>query len=203
MFQDARSTKIAILANCLLDQNAKVANLARYPAFVPGLLELLGKYQFGIQQMPCPETYTLGLRRFWQVKPQYEARGTRRSYEFLAEFVLDTVEDYIRNGFTVILIGVDGSPSCGINITDSDRFNIWLGAPALEKQDLEDEAMFVPGRGVFIEALDAKTAARGLAPIPRFGLALDIQGEKPDFQGLEIFLQQFNQIEDVQSNLFK
>ncbi|MPN24910.1 hypothetical protein SDC9_172315 [bioreactor metagenome] len=73
----------------------------------------------------------------------------------------------------------------------------------MEKQDLEDEAMFVSGQGVFIEALDAKTAARGLALIPRFGLALDIQGEKPDFQGLEIFLQQFNQIEDVQSNLFK
>jgi len=191
MFQDARSKKIALLANCLLDQNAKVANLAQYPALIPGLVELLDKYHFGIQQMPCPETYTLGLRRFWQVKPQYQARGVQRSYEFLAEFVLDSVEDYIRNDFTVILLGVDGSPSCGINITDSDRSDIWLGAPTLRKQDVEDKTMFVPGQGTFIDVLDAKTAQRSLNLIPRFGLALDIQGAELDFHGLEAFLQKF------------
>ena len=192
MFRDKRAKKIAIVANCLLNQNAKVAELADYPAQVPGLTELLCRYDFGIEQLPCPETYTVGVRRFWQVKPQYQTRGISRDYDFLAEVFLDRIEDYLRNGFTVVLIGVDGSPSCGINITDSDDHNLWLGRPCLTEEQCgagEDAEIFREGQGAFIDKLDECLRRRGLDPVPSFGLSLDIQGRSLDFSGLEEFLQ--------------
>lgn len=192
MFRDQRAKKIAIVANCLLNQNAKVAELAEYPAQVPGLAGLLEKYGFGIEQLPCPETYTLGLRRFWQVKPQYQACGVNRSYSFLAEVFLDRIEDYLRHGFTLVLIGVDGSPSCGVNITDSDKHDLWLGKPCLPLEALTaDSGIFQAGQGAFIEILAAGLQKRGLSPVPAFGLALDIEGSVIDFTGLEDFLRQY------------
>lgn len=186
MFQDCRSQKVALLSNCLLNQNAKVVP-CNYPAVVPNLMRILEQYEFGIQQMPCPETYAIGIRRFWACYEQYNTRGVRRNFEQAADFLLDEVEDFLAHGFKVILIGIDGSPSCGVTITDKN--DEWMGGPTLSEESVSTENYtWDEGSGVFIEMIQKKIQERGYPQLPSFGLGLDLMGQEPDFAGLEAFV---------------
>lgn len=185
-FQDQRSGKVALVAHCILNQNAKVAGLARFPAAVPGVAALLERYRFGLVQMPCPEMETAGLRRWWQVSDQYRCAGFRRSYDRLADLLLDQVEDYLSHSFTTILVGIDGSPSCGVDITDRDTKGIWLGCPSLDPAGQND--IFVDGPGVFIQSIRRKARSRDLPELPAIGLALDTEKAILDLTVLEAFL---------------
>ena len=190
MFRDQRRGKVALVAHCILNQNAKVAGLAQFPALVPGVISLLEKYEFGIQQMPCPELVTAGIRRWWQVSDQYRCAGFQREFDRLANDLLQQVEDYISHGFTVVLVGVDGSPSCGVNITDADKGGIWLGRPSIRLDN--DNEWLQSGKGVFIESLETQMRLRGLPQISAIGLPLDVSGSQIDLSVLEEFLVRSN-----------
>jgi len=186
LFNDKRSRKVALVANCIINQNAKVDGYALYPAMVPGFINLLEKYNFAIEQMPCPEMYTAGIRRWWQVSEQYSTSGYIRSFTFLANVVLDLIEDYIRSNFKVVLIGVDGSPTCGVNFTDTDQDNQWMGSPTIKFKKEEDYIR--KGEAPFIKVLKKQIHLRNLPEIPMIGLPMDIPGEKINLKILEDFL---------------
>lgn len=189
MFNDHRSKRVALIANCIINQNAKVDEYANYPAVVPGIIELLTKYNFGIEQMPCPEMYTAGIRRWWQVSDQYNTAGYRRSYYFLANLVLDCIEDYMRNDFLVVLIGIDGSPTCGVDFTDQDINNEWIGRPSLNLDNIDDVNCFIKKETApYIAILKDLLKERGLPQIPSIGLPIDIPGERIDLNKVEEFL---------------
>jgi len=192
LFRDQRSGKVALVAHCILNQNAKVAGLARFPAAVPGVAALLERHGFGLVQLPCPEMETAGLRRWWQVSDQYRCAGFRRSYDRLAELLLDSVEDYLTHGFTVILVGIDGSPSCGVHITDRDAKGSWLGCPSLDPAGEND--IFVNGPGVFIQSIRRETRTRDLPELPAIGLALDTEKPILELITLETFLEKHSAI---------
>ena len=60
----------------------------------------------------------------------------------------------------VVLVGVDSSPTLGVDFTCSSPD--WGGRPEID----EAESTYVPGKGIFVEALEDELAARGL-PLPR------------------------------------
>jgi hypothetical protein len=60
----------------------------------------------------------------------------------------------------VVLVGVDSSPTMGVDFSCSS--STWAGKPEID----EAESTYVPGTGIFIEALEAELAERGL-PLPR------------------------------------
>jgi predicted secreted protein len=116
--EDARAGKIIFVAHCLLNQNAKVRGIARYPAAVRPIIDLLLDNDIAIYQMPCPEMLYLGAMRWGQVKPQYDSPMFRRHCRRLAEEVLDQLEDYRRCGYRVPgFLLTDGSPVCGLKKT--------------------------------------------------------------------------------------
>jgi len=186
LFNDKRSRKVALVSNCIINQNAKVDGYALYTAMVPRFVNLLEKYNFGIEQMPCPEIYTAGIRRWWQVSEQYNTSGYIRSFTFLANIVLDLIEDYIRSNFKVVLIGVDGSPTCGVNYTDTDQENQWMGSPTIKFKKEED--YIIKGEAPFIKVLKKQIYLRDLPEIPMIGLPMDIPGEKINLKIIEKFL---------------
>jgi len=47
--------KVALVANCLLNQNAKVCEGARYRGLVSPVVEALRSRGYQLQQLPCPE----------------------------------------------------------------------------------------------------------------------------------------------------
>ena len=61
--KDQRARKVAVVAHCLLNQNAKVNGFAFFPDMIKELIDALHKYNYGIVQLPCPETVYAGMRR--------------------------------------------------------------------------------------------------------------------------------------------
>jgi predicted secreted protein len=157
--EDARPRRVAFLAHCLLNQNAKVEEGAKTPAMWRPVLDLLRERGYAIRQMPCPELAFAGARRFWMVREQFDTPLYRRHCRRLARLVATLMEPHLRAGDDVVLVGLDSSPSMGVDFTLSGTQR--GGRPAGD-----DDWTPVPGEGIFLEELHAELAERGL-PAPR------------------------------------
>lgn len=160
--------KVALLANCLLNQNAKVCDGAQYRGVVSPVVEALRSRGYILQQLPCPELAFAGVRRWWAVYEQYDTPAYRAHCRRLAQAIAPLIEEYIRRGDEVILIGLDGSPSSGVRFTSSQPE--WGGRPNRPQDDWK----IVARPGIWIEELEAELARRGLPKIPATGWALDM-----------------------------
>jgi len=155
----ARAPRFAYVAHCLLNANAKVDEWAPCAGVHPGLFGLLRRKGYVMRQMPCPELAFAGLNRFWQVREQYDTPAYRRHCSELAEPVAELIyQDLKEPGAEVVLIGVDGSPTMGVRFTSSGPD--WGGRPD-KPGDFDSDV--VSGKGIFVEILLEKLAARGIA----------------------------------------
>jgi predicted secreted protein len=160
--------RVALIANCLLNQNAKVCEGAHYRGLVSPVVQALRDRGYQLQQLPCPELAFAGARRWWAVYEQYDTPAYRAHCRRLAQAIAPLIEKYIRRGDEVILIGLDGSPSTGVRFTSSKPE--WGGRPNRPDDDWD----IVPRRGIWIEELEAELGRRGLPPVPATGWALDM-----------------------------
>jgi hypothetical protein len=71
------SQKVAFIAHCLLNQNAKVEGGAKRPGMWEPVIDLLRERGYVIRQMPCPELAFGGARRFWGVREQFDTPVSR------------------------------------------------------------------------------------------------------------------------------
>ena len=188
MEQD-KPRKVALVASCLLNQNAKVCQGARYPALVSPVVQALRARGYLLQQLPCPELAFAGARRWWAVYEQYDTPAYRAHCRRLAQAIAPLIEQYLRRGDELILIGLEGSPSTGVRFTSSKAD--WGGRPNRPEDDWE----IVSGRGIWIEELEAELARRGLPPLPATGWALDMG--RVDEAGAQRDLEQFLESRDT------
>jgi predicted secreted protein len=166
--QDLRSWRVIFLSHCLLNQNAKVRGIAKYPGVHKPLIDLLCEHDIGIFQMPCPEMSYLGPMRWGQVKDQYNTPMFRHHCENLATEVLEQAQEYRRAGYDLIgFVMVDGSPVCGLNrtaqpITEGEQWGgmVWY----------TPEQRFVQDKGVFCEILQEEAQKRDLGDLPFLAL---------------------------------
>ena len=157
MFDDARSKSVIFVAHCILNQNAISDGTASYPGHVKEILDLMSASDVGIVQMPCPELHCLGLDRGdpggggrpvvqenTRIRRMLSQDGSTARIEQLVQHVMVQILEYQKYGFeTKGIVGVNRSPSCGVDTTS--------------KADRE-----VGGQGVFIEALCAELDRRGV-----------------------------------------
>jgi len=143
MIQDRRSRKIVVVAHCILNQNSRVLGIAYYPGMINEIVDILRKYEVGVIQMPCPELTYTGLLRENQTKEQYNTPAFRRHCRQIASGIANQIEEYLKNGFRVLaVIGVDGSPTCGVDETST-------GILVEELQsELKERKVAVPMKGV-------------------------------------------------------
>jgi predicted secreted protein len=176
--------RVALVANCLLNQNAKVCQGANYRGVVSPVVAALRARGYVLQQLPCPELAFAGVRRWWAVYEQYDTPAYRAHCRRLAQAVAPLIEGHLRAGDDVILIGLDGSPSTGVRFTSSAPD--WGGRPNRP----EDDWQILPRPGVWIEELQAELTRRGLPALPATGWALDMGrfDEAGSRQDLEEFL---------------
>ena len=139
---------VCYLAHCLLNANAKVDEGARCAGVSTPVLSLLREHGAIIRQMPCPELGFGGTRRFWAVREQYDTPAYRAHCRRLAEPVAAQVRADLAAGRRVVVIGIDGSPSMGVELTAADE--TWGGRP--DKPRDEDYPV-TPGAGLFTETL--------------------------------------------------
>ena len=152
--------KVAFIAHCLLNQNAKVIGGAKRPGMWEPVIDLLLENGWEIRQMPCPELAFGGVRRFWWVREQADTPVFRAHCRRLAQTVAATMQPHVTVGDDVVMIGVDSSPTMGIDYQPSST--TWGGEPNIGDDDTE----LVAGEGIFLEELRAELEKRDL-PMPR------------------------------------
>jgi predicted secreted protein len=116
MRKDKRSGKLALVAHCILNQNSRVLGLAERSSVITEIAEFLMRNKVGIIQMPCPEFTYAGVLRQPQTKDQYDNVTFRRHCRKIAKEIVDQIGEYAKCGINAkMVVGVDGSPSCGVN----------------------------------------------------------------------------------------
>jgi len=105
--------RVAFIAHCLLNQNAKVEGGAKRPGMWEPVIDLLRERGYTIRQMPCPELAFGGARRFWGVREQFDTPLYRRHCRRLATLVASVIAQHASAADDVVLIGVDSSPTNG------------------------------------------------------------------------------------------
>ncbi len=166
--QDLRSGRVIFLSHCMLNQNAKVRGIAKYPGVHKPLIDMLTQHDVGIFQMPCPEMSYLGPMRWGHVKDQYNTLMFRRHCEKIAQQVLDQAVEYHRSDYELVgFIMVDGSPVCGLNrtaqpITDGEQWGgmVWY----------TPKQRFTQDKGVFCEIFQDEAQKRELGDLPFLAL---------------------------------
>lgn len=177
---------MVFLSHCLLNQNVRYLGGADRAA---GVTEVVTGYLdqgIGICQLPCPE------QRAWGgvVKPRmlvaFGSAGTWRApvarlllrpfiwytacyYAWLARAVTRGVLDYRRCGMQVVgLVGVGGSPSCGVESTLDLRAAVTAvtrcPAARLDRAMLNNNVIGAnvrPGEGLLIRAVRKRLARAG------------------------------------------
>lgn len=135
--------EITVAAHCLLNPFTRVKGLEPV-AFRP---------EGPVVQLPCPEALYLGLDRWAVTKNQLDVPEFRRFCRSLITSVADLLEMLARQGARIRIVGVAGSPSCGVTTTSS-------GYAGGRVRECEHE--HVSGRGVFMEELLAELERRGV-----------------------------------------
>ena len=182
--QDVRSRRLVVVSHCLLDQNTRYPGGAVCPGAVAHLLQPWLDDGVGVLQMPCPEQRTWGgVRRppmLWALRHRRLSgalrpllplvrRCLRWRYAWLARTVARDVADADRAGQQIVgVLGVAGSPSCGVRTTldlDLALRRISRSGHALSARWLSQDVVAAaerPGAGLFMEALQERFASRRL-----------------------------------------
>ena len=193
--RDKRGGRVAFVAHCILNENTRYLGGACRSCSVTEIVDHCLARGIGLVQMPCPEERAWGgvlKRRLLRVigargRALYRWRGaltaaftayTRLVFGRIARRVASQMADYHRSGFDVVaVIGIDGSPSCGVRKTlDRDAAVERLAAiPADEATADRMNAVILdtlrPGAGMFTAQLQRELARRGVV-VPFVGHSL-------------------------------
>jgi uncharacterized protein YbbK (DUF523 family) len=188
------------LSHCLLNENTRYLGGACRLGAVAEVVQACLEGGVGIVQMPCPEQHAWGgvlkRRLLWffgsEGTLRYRLRNvllplllwyTRRIYRRIAAQVVDQVADYQSSGFTVVgIVGVEGSPSCGVRQTlDLKRSLELIGQLPMTAHagdvNAALQACVVEGRGIFLELLRKELERRGVVvPFLAHDLIAELQG---------------------------
>jgi predicted secreted protein len=173
LVEDKRSKKVAFVAHCLLNQNAKVNGFAFFSAMIKPLIDILQANDFGIVQLPCPETTFSGTRRWWYVREQYDTPGYRAHCRRMLEPIVSQIVEYQKEGYKVVIIGLDGSPSCGVKWSGTSKE--WGGPPRIPEEEMTNYPL-TDKPGIYIEELISMIKGAGAKLPPTIGAGFDMPG---------------------------
>ena len=148
------SKKIVLVANCLLNTNAKVDGISTVAGASPLIIKLV-EAGYGIIQLPCVEMAMFGCQRWGIVYEQCDFPSFRKKCRELLEPIIDQVKDFKRHGYEIkAVIGADGSPNCAVNTTCSGP---WGGefSGSIDYNDRISSISNVNGMGVMMEEMQS------------------------------------------------
>lgn len=132
-----------IIGHCVLNMNTRAPGISIWSGAVIPIYEMLKGFRGEIHQYPCLEAAVNGMRRWWQVKEQYDNYLFR---EFSARVVSLFVNYFLEKGInSVYILGLGLSPTCGFRFAQSDP--TWGGRP----HEIDISKNFTKSSGVLIE----------------------------------------------------
>lgn len=179
MFNDKRSKKVILVAHCILNQNTKLDKCAHYPGTIREVAEILISRNIGIIQLPCPEMLYLGLDRETDksTNSTVESEDTRISKRMLEEKsqslckkiiedILYQIEEYHDYNFEIVgLIGINGSPTCGVDTSWSEDKEINGSGIFIKLLSKELQKRNITVKMTGIKAYDAEQAVKAVTEI--------------------------------------
>ncbi len=161
--------KILFVAHCILNTCSKVVmynteEMAREEALRKELLIRAIEGDVQLVQLPCPEQSLYGSCRWGHTGNQFDNPYFRSHCRGILAPILLDLEEYTSHPerFEVLgIVGIDGSPSCGVDYTCSGPW----GGNLSGRDDLEaviGDVTLVPGPGIFIQELIALLERSGL-----------------------------------------
>lgn len=149
------------VSHCVLNTNSKV----EYFGEKKHCNEEVSRHEFiklslekniALVQLPCPEFIMYGSNRWGHTKNQFDNTFFRARCRKLLEPVIIELQEYLNQGdrFKVLgVVGIDGSPSCGVNVTCTGQW----GGEMSSRCDLDKVIHSVTRskeKGVFMEELE-------------------------------------------------
>lgn len=201
--KDQRSKKVVFLSHCILNVNTRYLGGAFKKGAVTEIVEKFMEEGVGIVQMKCPEQWAWGgvLKKLLWLS--YSSKGTmlytlkpivlkafmlytKIVYKRLAREVFTMINDYLKSGYKVLgIIGVDGSPTCGVNIKLEMKksFEYFARQKIDTSRDEFNAGMYnecaVNRKGIFFEELQKRLDSKGIVlPILAHSLIEEMKGER-------------------------
>jgi predicted secreted protein len=148
-----RNKKIILICHCIINSNSKVEGLSQYGGIFKEFVNLIAEKDIGIIQLPCPEMIVYGIKRWGHVKEQFDTLFYREQCREMLRPIVQQTKSYIDAGYEILgVVGIDGSPSCGVNHTCSGEFRGEISNND-ELESILETLKEVKGSGVFMEEL--------------------------------------------------
>jgi hypothetical protein len=206
--RDRRSGRVIFLSHCLLNENTRYLGGACRPGCVREVVDRCLDADLGVVQLPCPEQRAWGgvlkrrlllayglrerhplLYRLRRLLLPAALFYTALVYRRLARQVAGEVADYVASGFSVAgLVGIDGSPTCGVRTTiDVAALDALAALPVRAITTETQQAVLArstrPGNGLFIAQLRRELRRRGVRiPLLAHDLFAERQGQASDLR---------------------
>ena len=155
--------RVAFVSHCILNQATRArwagGGARREAGMLRDVVEVLLSQGVGVVQLECPEFSLYGNPRPLRSKDGYDTPVFRDHCRGIAVRACDLIERYVDGGGrsnVVAIVGVENSPSCGVNSVT---------------RTVEGENVAMPGRGHLMDELEAEMHIRGIE-IPLIGVSL-------------------------------
>ncbi len=107
---------MALVAHCILNQNAVVYPLARAKGGFSSIVLSYMTQEYGLYQLPCPELKYLNMYRKPMSKSDYDTAKYHQLCEQLAHDVIEDLKKYKEYGNNICYLhGIQESPTCSIS----------------------------------------------------------------------------------------
>lgn len=152
--------KILVLTHCILNRASKVERydekeIREENELRSELLKEIFEKDIELLQLPCPEFTMYGSKRWGHVKDQFDNPFFRKNCREILNPIIEQLREYDENKekFKILgIVAIDGSPSCGYNLTCKGEYGGELLCSHLDEKInsvvMEKEA------GVFMEELE-------------------------------------------------
>lgn len=147
---------ILFVSHCIVNRYSKVVSFKEkeeYEYNLKDLLNLIYEKDIGLVQLGCPEMQCYGLKRWGHVREQFDHPHYRKECQKLAVSLVDQIIEYRKNDINIIgILGIMGSPSCGVKHTCSGN---WYGEIGSNKNldAMISTVKLVEGQGIFTEEI--------------------------------------------------
>jgi predicted secreted protein len=118
----------------------------------------------GLFQLPCPELSYLGMNRWGMTVEQYDHPNFRAHCKDILRYPLMQLQAFSRAGHELVgILGMDGSPNCGVNLTCEG----YRGGELCSAENLSgqlESLRLVTGKGVFMTELEEMLREADIRP---------------------------------------
>lgn len=162
---------IILVSHCMLNTFSKVESFGEEEGREEArrkVMKTILDNGIGIIQLPCPELIMYGTNRWGHVKNQFNTPHFREVCKTEFEVYLQQIEEYINNGYNIIgILGIDGSPSCGVDLTCVGNWKGEIGSnPNLS--DTIKTIEYINEKGILMEEISKALSKKGIE-IEMFG----------------------------------